>query len=154
MGKYTASRINNAYSDWHYQKLNNRCYAADIDFIEVRGTNPENLKIKALFDLKKEGSLDKGLTNIARMVYKEIAKKLNVPIYEVYTSEEFKTFRVVRISDQFKYSEPNFSLPPDVCPYCRRTLSENNLGEFHCKYCNDTEYNLTEGQYIKWIESF
>ena len=37
MGKYGPSKLNYLYSDWHYAKLNRKCYGTDIDFVELRG---------------------------------------------------------------------------------------------------------------------
>lgn len=176
MGKYAPSKINYLYSDWHYKKLNKECYATDIDMVEVRGQYPDNLKIKALFDIKDENSLDKELTPVARAAYQEISKRMNVSIYIPYITVEYtkeylnalevlkresvkiisqggiKSFRIVKIGKSYKYEKKNVSIP-NICSYCGEKCREDKNGRFLCDYCDDEEKIFTEEKYITWLNN-
>jgi len=93
MGKYPPSRINDKYSDWHYQHLSGKCTLTDIDriWVEVR-----DKRVICAVDIKEP--LAK-ITETQKIVY-DYLEKMGLPVYTVWTDFEFNWFRVQRWFDK------------------------------------------------------
>ena len=96
MGKYPPSKINDIYSDWHYQVLGKKlqgmnCYLCDVDrlWVEVRNKAGE-MRLVAVMDIKEPGNT---ATETERAVYGWFVKN-NVPVFIVYTNEQLSIFNV------------------------------------------------------------
>jgi hypothetical protein len=113
MGKYLPSKINNIYSDWHYQVLGKKlqgmnCYLCDVDrlWIEVRNKTGE-MRLVAVMDIKEPYNTT---TDTEKAVYGWFIKQ-EIPVYIVHTNkqlswfsvEDWKTKEITKFSGQEEY---------------------------------------------------
>jgi len=76
LGKFSHSKLHEAFSDWHYQKCKSNAFLCDVDRIWVELRNGKPI---AVFDLKTE--TDK-LTHVGNVLGKWFEEK-DVPFYVV-----------------------------------------------------------------------
>ena len=112
MGKYPPSRINDKYSDWHYQWLGKQfggmdCYLCDVDrlWVEVRSRDGK-MRIVAVVDIKEPSNT---FTPTEKAVYDWFIEQ-NMPVFIVYTSEELKWFNVQnwQTKELLKFNEEEY----------------------------------------------
>lgn len=89
MGKYRKSKLQEKYSDWHYEFLEPNTYLADIDgfWVETR----KGRGLVAVYDLKEPYA---EITITEKIVMDWFLYKL--PFYIFWVDEELKTFKVLK----------------------------------------------------------
>jgi len=98
MGKYPRSRLNDAYSNWHYQYrqggFTKSDYMIDIDriWVEMRGEEPVEARPVAVFDIKEPNAI---ITDAQSVVYNWFEDR-GLPVFIVHTTISFENFKVRR----------------------------------------------------------
>ena len=115
MGKYPPSKINDIYSDWHWNVLGKKlggkdCYLADVDrlWVEVRGKDG-TMKLVAIVDIKEPGNT---ATDTEKAVYDWFLLQ-EMPVYIIYTNEQlswfnvmdWKTKMITKLNNQEEYAD-------------------------------------------------
>ena len=97
MGKYPKSKLNDIYSDWHYNILGKQmngmdCFLCDVDrlWVEVRNKSGE-MRIIAVVDIKEPWNT---ITPTEKAVYDWFISQ-DMPVYIVNTSEKLEWFSVL-----------------------------------------------------------
>ena len=112
MGKYPKSRLNEKYSDWHWQAIKRDCYLADIDGFWVETRRGRGLI--AAFDLKEPGAK---ITTTEKIVMDWFQKK-GLPFYIVWATLDLAHFKVWRydfslIGEQFNENQFRYWAPTE-----------------------------------------
>ena len=96
MGKYPKSKLNDAYSNWHWQnqKFKRNSYLSDIDkiWIELRAIKMNELNPIAVFDIKEPNA---NVTLSEEVLYAWFERK-ELPVYIVKTNISFIEFTIKR----------------------------------------------------------
>ena len=96
MGKYPKSKLNDAYSNWHWQnqKLNRDSYLSDVDkiWVELRAIKINELNPVAVFDIKE---INANVTLVEEVLYDWFERK-GLPVYIVKTTISFTEFAIKR----------------------------------------------------------
>ena len=101
-----------------------KCKASDVDLIEIR-----NGKIVAITDIKNtETEKEKGLSSCERLVYRELSKALNVPVFIIWADPSWSNFEVeswpLKKYSQTFYSKEQFfqCFTEDIEKICKMVL--------------------------------
>jgi len=89
MGKYSKSKLQEKYSDWHWQFLEPQTYLSDIDgfWVETR----KGRGLVAVYDLKEPNA---EITMTEKIVMDWFFGKL--PFYIFWVDEDLKDFKVLK----------------------------------------------------------
>jgi len=129
MGKYPKSRLQEKYSDWHWQMIEKRCFLANIDgfWIEAR----KGRGVIAAYDLKEPGAL---ITTTEKVIM-DWFFKMRLPFYVIWADLDLNDFVV------WKYYP---------------SLIEEKINEKGEKYWSVKEgaqiLEMSNWEYIQWIE--
>jgi hypothetical protein len=99
-----------AFSEWHRQFPNRRCYGTDIDFLEYRFENGV-LVLKAVFDVKESHVEDTELLeeNAGHKAYKKLAEFARIPFYVIWVkldvNGKITRFKIWNTSEPRAYSK-------------------------------------------------
>ena len=77
------------FNRWHRKKLNEKCYATDLDLIERR----KGRGIVAFLEIKEKANL----TYFQKLVFVELTQRTGIPFYFINHNKELTEFKVYRL---------------------------------------------------------